>query len=310
MRTAFITGILGQDGSYLAELLLEKGYKVYGMVAPRSSTNYKNVYQIEDKIEFVLGDMVDATALEHIIYLIKPDEIYNLAAQSFVMTSWTNPIYTSEVNYLGTIRLLEAMRKHCPNTHFYQASSSEMYGNSYPNFYPISPYGISKLAAHETVKNYREAYKLFVCSGICFNHESPRRGEHFVTQKIVQAAVKIKAGLQDSLELGNLNVFRDFGHAKDYVRAMWMMLQNENPINYEIATGETYSIGDILDYVFVKLNLKWENYIEISNKFIRPSELYELKGNPSAIKTELGWEPEYTFETLFDEMIEVAQKNL
>ena len=309
-KKAFITGILGQDGSYLAELLLKKGYEIYGFYSSRSIPNFRNVNHIQDRVIYYPGNMTDKSSLDRALESCKPDEIYNLAAQSFIPDSWNYPIYTSEVNYLGTLNLLEAMRTFVPKAKFYQASSSEMYGNSYPIFHPVSPYGVSKLAAHETVRNYRETYDLFTCSGICFNHESPRRGEHFVTQKIVQAAVRIKAGLQDKLELGNLEAERDFGHAKDYVYAMWLMLQNDWPVNYEIATGETYSIVNILNYVFTKLKLNWGKYVRINDKFKRLHELHKLKGNPSAIKIELEWYPKYTFETLFDEMIEYAQKEL
>lgn len=309
MRKAFITGILGQDGSYLAELLLEKDYEVWGMVSPRSIPNYKNIESFKDKLNLISGNMLDEISLNAALCQIRPNEIYNLAAQSFVPDSWKNPIYTSEVNYLGVFNLLEAMRVFVPEAKFYQASTSEMYGNSYPNFHPVSPYGVSKLAAHETVRNYRETYKLFTCSGICFNHESPRRGEHFVTQKIVQAAVRIKVGLQDSLQLGNLTSYRDFGHAKDYVYAMWLMLQASIPTDYEICTGETNSIESVLKYVFNKLDLSLEK-VQFSNEFKRPSELHKLQGNPFGIKIVLKWRPKYTFETLFDEMIEYAQKEL
>lgn len=310
MRKAFITGILGQDGSYLAELLLEKDYEVFGLLPARSKTNYENVKNIKDQITFIPGNMTDAISLNAALCKVRPDEIYNLAARSFVQTSWYEPEHITEVNYLGVLYLLEAMRAFVPNARFYQASTSEMYGNSYPNFSPVSPYGVAKLAAHQTVINYRDTYKLFACSGICFNHESPRRGDHFVTQKIVKAAVRIKAGLQEILELGNINSERDFGHAKDYVYAMWLMLQQEKPCDYQICSGKTFSIKFITDYIFSKLNLNWTQYVEYNKKYNRPIEINTLRGNPYEIKIKLEWSPKYTFETLFDEMIEYAQKEL
>ncbi|MCS6894078.1 MAG: GDP-mannose 4,6-dehydratase [Deltaproteobacteria bacterium] len=308
---ALITGITGQDGSYLAEFLLQKGYEVYGLVRRSASPNYWRLKDCLDRIKLVEGDLLDQASINEAISKIRPDEVYNLAAQSFVGLSWNQPEYTAEVSGLGALRILEAIRQFYPKARFYQASTSEMFGgtsespqNERTHFYPRSPYGVAKLYAHHITVNYRESYSLFAVSGILFNHESPRRGEEFVTRKITRAVGRIKCGLQDRLELGNLEPKRDWGHAKDYVEAMWMMLNAKEPRDYVVGTGKTHSVRDFVERAFEYAGLDWTKYVVVSDKLYRPAEVYNLVADPSKIKHELGWAPKYTFEDLVKEMVE------
>jgi len=318
-KTAFITGINGQDGSYLSELLLEKGYTVIGLVrrlsVPESQTSRleeAGVYP-NPNLHLEYGDLTDQSSIFRILSKYKPDEIYNLAAQSHVRVSFDVPHFTTDTIALGTLNLLEAVRSCCPNSKFYQAGSSEMFGNSIDldgfqrestPMIPVSPYGCAKLYAHNLAGVYRDSYQMFICGGILFNHESPRRGKNFVTNKIVEGAVKIFKGELSSLSLGNLEATRDWGHSKDYVRAMWMMLQQDYPKDYVCATGRSHSVGDVVKYVFSKLDLlPIEQFIKIDPKYFRPKELNNLKGDSSLLRKELGWKPEYTFEMLLDEMV-------
>lgn len=313
-KVALITGINGQDGSYLAEFLLEKGYEVWGIIK-RNSVSENQTYRIDhifNKINLEYADMLDISSLISVIQKCEPTEIYNLAAQSHVRISFDQPIYTSQVTGLGTLNLLEAVRLTNPNIKIYQASSSEMFGNNIDEdgyqrettpMNPVSPYGCAKVFSYNITRNYRNSYNMKVWNGILFNHESPRRGTNFVTNKVVKAAVKIKLGLQDKLYLGNLDATRDWGHAKDYVKAMWLMLQSNNPDDYVCSTGVSHSVKDLVVYTFEKLGLNYEDYVEIDSKFLRPEELRDLKGDCSKLKNELGWEHEYTFETMIDEMV-------
>lgn len=317
MRTAVITGITGQDGSYLAELLLEKGYHVVGIKRRTSDLNFGNVKHIKDDIEFVYADMCDESSLISVIRKAKPDEVYNLAAQSFVQTSWEQPILTSDVNAIGTLNLLEAIRIMKPDARFYQASTSEMFGKvqSVPQkettpFYPRSPYGVAKLYGHWITINYRESYNMFACSGILFNHESPRRGLEFVTRKVTDAAVRIKLGHMKELRMGNLDSRRDWGFAGDYVKAMWLMLQQDTPDDYVISTGETHSIRELLKTAFGCLGLDYEAYVVTDPNFVRPSEVDLLLGDSSKAKEKLGWEPAVRFEELIRMMVESDMKRL
>jgi GDPmannose 4,6-dehydratase len=317
-KKALITGITGQDGSYLAELLLEKGYEVHGLVRRSSSINtqridhiYSDPFKQTTDLHLHYGDLADASSLNRAIEKIAPDEIYNLAAQSHVKVSFEIPEYTGEVTGLGTLRLLEAIRETESPARFYQASSSELYGlvqevpqNEDTPFYPRSPYAVAKLYAYWIVVNYREGYGMHASNGILFNHESPRRGENFVTQKIVKAAVNIINGRQKNLSLGNLDARRDWGYAKDYVEAMWLMLQQPTPDDYVIATGETYSIRDFLTETFNYLGLDWENYVVIDSKHFRPAEVDILIGDPSKAKRVLGWEAKTKFKELVKLMVE------
>ena len=313
-KKAFITGIGGQDGSYLAALLLSKDYEVHGIIRRNSTPEHQQtrLESIQDKIHVEYGDLLDSSTLERSLKSIQPDEIYNIGAQSHVRISFDLPVFTFQTNATGTLNLLEAYRQNCPQAKFYQASSSEMFGNSVDvdNFqrettpmHPVSPYGCAKLAAYSLVRNYRHSYKLFASNGILFNHESPRRGSNFVTSKVVKAAVRIKFGLQDKLELGNMDSYRDWGHSKDYVRAMWMILQQDTPVDLVISTMQTHSVRELVNYVFERLDLEPEKYVTQNPKFLRPEELKYLKGDSSKARTLLGWEPEYSFETLIDEMI-------
>ena len=315
MKKALITGISGQDGSYLAEYLLDIGYEVHGIVRRHSVSENQSfrLNHVFEKIHFHYGDLTDVTSLERIITEIIPDEIYNLAAQSHVRISFDIPQYTMNVNLNGVLNLLEIIRKFCPKTKFYQASSSEMFGNCFDEdkcqrettkMSPVSPYACSKLGAHTICANYRNAYDLFICCGILFNHESPRRGTNFVTNKVVKGAVKIKLGLKQELRLGNLNSMRDWGHAKDYVKAMHMMLNHEKCDDWVVSTMKTHSVKDLCEYVFNKLKLNYLDYVKTDQRYIRPEELEYLKGDSSKIRNELDWKPEYTFETMLDEMIE------
>lgn len=315
MKKAFITGIGGQDGSYLAEYLLLLGYEVHGIVRRNSTPENQQTRldSVRDKIHVYYGDLLDQGGLERLLDKIQPDEIYNMAAQSHVRISFDIPQFTIQTNALGVINLLEAYRRSCPNAKFYQASSSEMFGLSVEEdgsqrettlMNPVSPYGCSKVFGYNIVRNYRRAYKLHASNGILFNHESPRRGSNFVTNKVVKTAVEIKLGLKDKLIMGNLDAKRDWGHSKDYVRAMHLILQQNEPNDWVVATGEARSVRDMCDYVFSKLGLDYKNYVVQDPKFLRPEELPYLKGDSTKIRTELGWEPEYTFENLMDEMIE------
>jgi GDPmannose 4,6-dehydratase len=325
MKTALITGITGQDGSYLTELLVGKGYKVYGIIRRSSSFNterLEHLYQDpheKRKMELVYGDLNDASSLAEIIHSLKPDEIYNLGAQSHVRVSFDIPEYTGEITGMGTLRLLEAIRRTGCKARFYQASSSEMFGKVAETpqtettpFHPRSPYACAKVFSHYLTVNYRESYNIFACNGILFNHESPRRGETFVTRKITRAATRIKLGLQDKLYLGNLEAKRDWGFAGDYVEAMWLMLQADNPDDYVIATGETYSVREFLDEVFCLLNLDWKKIVEIDPRYFRPAEVDLLLGDSSKAKRQLGWQPKITFKELVKMMVksdmELAKK--
>lgn len=318
-RRALVTGITGQDGSYLAELLLEKGYEVHGLVRRASTFNtgridhiYKDPHE-QPRLVLHFGDLTDGTGIANLIREIEPDEIYNLGAQSHVRVSFDQPLYSVDVDALGTIRLLEAVRdlSRSKSVRFYQASSSEMYGRVHETpqkettpFHPRSPYGCAKVFSYYQTVNYREAYDLFACNGILFNHESPRRGETFVTRKITRAATRIREGLQDRLHLGNLDAKRDWGYAKDYVEAMWLMLQQDEPDDFVIATGETYSVRDFLEASFKAVGLPWQQYVESDPRYLRPSEVDLLLGDASKARTKLGWEPQTSFDELVSIMID------
>ncbi|MFR1380209.1 MAG: GDP-mannose 4,6-dehydratase [Clostridium neonatale] len=327
MKKALITGINGQDGSYLAELLLEKGYEVYGLIRRKSVVDYGNVEHIKDKINFIYGDMTDIVSLINAMKVSNADEVYNLAAQSFVGTSWEQPIATADIDAVGVTNLLEAIRIVKPEARFYQASTSEMFGlvQEIPQkettpFYPRSPYGVAKLYGHWITKNYRESYNIYACSGILFNHESERRGKEFVTRKITDAVARIKHGLQDVLELGNMDSKRDWGHSKDYVKAMWLMLQQDKADDYVVATNETRTVREFVETAFaaVDINIKWQGHgveevgiddatdkviVRINPKFFRPAEVDILIGDPTKAETDLGWEREIPFKDLVTRMI-------
>ncbi|MDG1498447.1 MAG: GDP-mannose 4,6-dehydratase [Planctomycetota bacterium] len=316
-KRALITGITGQDGSYLAELLLEKGYQVFGTVRRSSTERFERLEGIKDSVQLLHADLLDQSSLTRAFEAAAPDEIYNLAAQSFVPTSWAEPTLTAEFTALGVTRALEAMRQVCPDARFYQASSSEMFGKVLETpqsedtpFYPRSPYGVAKAYGHFITVNYRESYDLFACSGILFNHESPRRGVEFVTRKITIHAAKIKLGLADELVLGNLDARRDWGHARDYVRAQWMMLQQDEPDDYVIATGQTHTVGDCCRVAFEHLGLDYEQYVRTDPKWVRPAEVDLLIGDASKAKRMLGWEPEITFEQLIQGMVDSDMRML
>lgn len=311
MKTALITGITGQDGSYLAELLLDKGYKVYGLVRRTSTPIMVNIEHILDKIELVSGDLTDLSSLIRIMEQIQPDEVYNLAAQSFVGTSWEQPILTGNVTGLAVTNMLEAVRIVKPDTRFYQASSSEMFGKVVETpqkettpFYPRSPYGVAKVYGHWITINYRESFNMYACSGILFNHESPRRGVEFVTRKITDAVAKIKLGLANELRLGNLDAKRDWGFAGDYVKAMWLMLQQDTPDDYVISTGETHTVQEFVEIAFSHVGLKWEDYVVIDEKFVRPAEVDLLLGDCTKAKEKLGWQLDVSFEQLVKMMVD------
>ncbi len=327
MKHALITGITGQDGSYLAELLLDKGYEVYGLMRRKSVVDYGNVDHIKDKIHFIYADMTDQTSLIHAMTISQADEVYNLAAQSFVATSWEQPLATAEIDAIGVTNMLEAIRVVKPEAHFYQASTSEMFGlvQAIPQcettpFYPRSPYGVAKLYGHWITKNYRESYNLFACSGILFNHESERRGKEFVTRKITNAVARIKQGVQDCVELGNLDSKRDWGHSKDYVHAMWLMLQQDTPDDYVIATNETRTVREFVDTAFAcaGIEIEWSGegvnetgtdkatgkvVVKVNPEFFRPAEVDILLGDPSKAENTLGWKREIPFQELVSRMV-------
>jgi len=317
MKKALITGINGQDGSYLAELLVNKGYDVWGTVKRNSvsETQTTRIEHLREKelINLEYADLTDMASLVRVLQKIQPDEIYNLAAQSHVRVSFDQPIYTANATGLGTLNLLEAIRMVSPNSKFYQASSSEMFGNNIDEdgfqrettpMTPVSPYGCAKVFSYNICNNYRNSYNMKIWNGILFNHESPRRGTNFVTNKVVKAAVRIKLGLQTELHLGNLEATRDWGHAKDYCEAMWLMLQTDEPGDYVCSTGVSHSVRDLCFYTFKTLDLKWQDYVKIDSKHLRPEELKDLKGDSSKLRNKVGWKPKYTFETMIDEMVE------
>ena len=327
MKNALITGITGQDGSYLAELLLEKGYNVYGIMRRKSVVDYGNVEHIKDKLHFIYADMTDEISLINAMKISQADEVYNLAAQSFVATSWEQPIATAEIDAIGVTNMLEAIRTVKPSCRFYQASTSEMFGlaQEIPQcettpFYPRSPYGVAKLYGHWITKNYRESYGLFACSGILFNHESERRGKEFVTRKITDAVARIKHGVLDHMELGNMDAKRDWGHSKDYVRAMWLMLQQDEPEDYVIATNETWTVREFVEAAFAQagIRLQWQGtgvdetgidqatgktLVKVNKDFFRPAEVYQLLGNPAKAEEQLGWKREISFAELVSRMV-------
>ena len=328
MKHALITGVTGQDGSYLAEPLLEKGYEVYGIMRRKSVVDYGNVEHIKDKIHFIYADMTDIVSLINAMRISQADEVYNLAAQSFVGTSWEQPVATADIDAIGVTNMLEAIRTVKPEAHFYQASTSEMFGKvqEMPQtektpFYPRSPYGVAKVYGHWITKNYRESYNMFACSGILFNHESERRGLEFVTRKITNAVARIKLGLQDHVELGSRDAKRDWGHSKDYVRAMWLMLQQEQPDDYVIATNETRTVREFVETAFhhVGIEVEWhgsgvneigidkatgKTVVSVNPKFFRPAEVEVLLGNPAKAEAALGWEREISFAELVKRMVE------
>ena len=328
MKNALITGITGQDGSYLAELLLEKGYNVYGIMRRKSVVDYGNVEHIKDKIHFIYADMTDVISLINAMRISQADEVYNLAAQSFVATSWEQPIATADIDAIGVTNMLEAIRTVKPSAHFYQASTSEMFGlvQEMPQtektpFYPRSPYGVAKLYGHWITKNYRESYGLYACSGILFNHESERRGKEFVTRKITDAVARIKQGVQEYMELGNMDSKRDWGHSKDYVRAMWLMLQQETPDDYVISTNETRTVREFVETAFahVGIQVNWQGegvdevginaengqvIVKVNKKFFRPAEVDVLLGNPAKAEEKLGWTREIPFAELVTRMVD------
>lgn len=332
MKKALITGITGQDGSYLAELLLEKGYEVYGIMRRKSVVDYGNVIHIKDQIHFIYADMIDLTSLINAVKIAQPDEVYNLAAQSFVGTSWEQPAATAAIDAVGVTNILDAVRIVKPEAHFYQAATSEMFGKvqEMPQtektpFYPRSPYGVAKLYGYWITKNYRESFDMFACSGILFNHESERRGKEFATRKITYAAARIRQGVQDYLELGNLDAKRDWGHAQDYIYAMWLLLQNEKPEDYVIATNETRTVREFVEAAFrhVGIEIVWEGegigeigrdqesgkvLVKVNPEFFRPAEVELLWGNPAKAETELGWRREISFDNLVERMVKSDMK--
>ena len=323
MKKALVSGITGQDGSYLAELLLAKGYEVYGIVRRSSSFNterlegiYQDPHVPDYRLRLVYGDLEDGASLANLVKKIQPDEIYNLAAQSHVRVSFDVPEYTCSTVAMGTLRLLEAVREMDSKAKFYQASSSEMFGSAKPpqnehtRFEPRSPYACAKVFAHQLCQNYRDAYGMFICCGILFNHESPRRGIPFVTRKITRAAARIKHGLDKKLFLGNLDAKRDWGFAGDYVEAMWLMLQQDKPDDYVIATGESYSVRDCLDVAFGALGLDWNKYVELDPRYLRPTEVDHLHGDASKARDKLGWTPKVTFKQLIQQMVEADEADV
>jgi GDPmannose 4,6-dehydratase len=316
-KRALITGITGQDGSYLAELLLEKGYEVYGVVRRASTSNYWRIEHLLDRITLIPADLLDQLSIIRVIEKSQPDEFYNLAAMSFVPASWDQPMLTGEFNAQGVTRALEAVRQVSPKIRFYQASSSEMFGkvrevpqSEMTPFYPRSPYGVSKVFAHYITVNYRESYDLFAVSGILFNHESPRRGLEFVTRKVTDGVARIKLGLAHTLSLGNLDAQRDWGFAGDYVRAMWLMLQQDNADDYVIATGQTHSVRQLVEVAFGHAGLEWQKYVRLDPRFLRPAEVDLLVGDPSKARAALGWTPAVDFNRLVQMMVDADLERL
>jgi len=316
-KTAFITGITGQDGSYLAELLLEKGYRVCGMVRRSSTDTFQRIEHIRDRVELYQADLLDQTSMAGALAEVRPDEVYNLAAQSFVATSWSQAVLTAEYTAVGVTRLLDAIRQTCPAARFYQASSSEMFGKVHEvpqreetPFHPRSPYGVAKAYGHYITVNYRESYGMFACSGILFNHESPRRGLEFVTRKITWHVARIKCGLADELRLGNLQAKRDWGFAGDYVKMMWLMLQQDEPDDYVVGTGETHTVQELVEIAFDYAGLDWRKYVVVDPKFVRPAEVDLLLSDSSKAKRQLGWKPEVSFEQLVQMMVKTDLERL
>jgi GDPmannose 4,6-dehydratase len=310
-RKALITGITGQDGSYLAEFLLEKDYRVYGLVRRSSTINFERIAHLQDKVELIPGDLLDQSSLITALRKAEPDEVYNLAAQSFVPTSWSQPVLTGEFTALGVTRIIEAIRVANPAIRFYQASSSEMFGmveespqKESTRFYPRSPYGVAKLYGHWITVNSRERYDLFACSGILFNHESPRRGIEFVTRKVSYSVARIKLGLQQKLKMGNLDAERDWGFAGDYVRAMWMMLQQDVPEDYVVATGVAHSVKHLLELAFAHVGLDYRDHVEVAQDLLRPADVFHLRGDYSKARRQLGWEPGVSFERMVEMMVD------
>jgi GDPmannose 4,6-dehydratase len=310
-RRAVITGITGQDGSYLAELLLEQGYQVFGVVRRASTERFERIEHLRDQVTLLHADLLDQSSLNRALAAAEPEEVYNLAAQSFVPTSWSEPVLTAQFTAIGVTRVLEALRQVCPQARFYQASSSEMFGQVQESpqrestpFYPRSPYGVAKAYGHWITVNYRESYDLFACSGILFNHESPRRGLEFVTRKITHTAARIKLGLTRELHLGNLDARRDWGYAGDYVRAMWLMLQQEQPDDYVIATGETHSVRECCEVAFARVGLDWRDHVRTDPHLLRPAEVEFLMGDASKARRQLGWRPEVDFRGLIEGMVD------
>jgi GDPmannose 4,6-dehydratase len=311
LKKALITGITGQDGSYLADFLLEKGYKVFGMVRRSSTESFERIEHIKNDIELVMADLLDEPSIITIMQKIGPDEVYNLAAQSFVPTSWDQPVLTGEFTALGVTKVLEAIRFVDKSIRFYQASSSEMFGKVQESpqsentpFYPRSPYGVAKVYGHWITINYRESYDMFACSGILFNHESPRRGREFVTRKVTYDVARIKHGLKDKIRLGNLDARRDWGFAGDYVRAMWLMLQNDKPDDFVIATGVAHSVRDLAERAFSKAGLNWKDHVEVDPALMRPADVDHLLGDSSKASSMLGWKPEVSFEEMIEMMVD------
>ncbi len=309
-KRALITGITGQDGSYLAEFLLTQGYEVIGMVRRSSTVNFERIEQIQSQVTLATADLLDEVSLINLLREYQPHEVYNLAAQSFVQTSFSQPVFTGEVTALGVTRILDAIRIVNPEMRFYQASSSEMFGKvvevpqtEQTPFYPRSPYGVAKVYGHWITVNYRESYNMYCCSGILFNHESPRRGREFVTRKVTDGVARIKLGLSKCLKLGNLDAKRDWGFAGDYVRAMWLMLQQDQPDDYVVATGETHTVRRLVELAFACVGLDWNKYVEIDPALVRPAEVDLLIGDPSKAKKKLGWKPEVSFEQLVEMMV-------
>jgi len=316
-KRALVTGVTGQDGSYLADFLLEKGYTVFGLIRRSSTVNFERIQHIQDKIEIIPGDLLDQNSLINAIKESWPEEVYNLGAQSFVPTSWNQPVLTGEFTGLGVTRILEAIRLVKPDVRFYQASSSEMFGkvretpqNEKTPFYPRSPYGIAKVYGHWITVNYRESYNLFSCSGILFNHESPRRGKEFVSRKVTYGAARIKMGHQKELKMGNLDAKRDWGYARDYVAAMWLMLQQDKPEDYVIATGETHSVRELLEIAFSHLSLDYQDFVVIDPRLVRPAEVDLLLGDASKARKVLGWKPTVIFEELIKMMVDADMEKL
>ena len=317
MPTALITGITGQDGSYLAEFLIAKGYRVVGVVRRTSHDSYERIGHLLDRVEIVAADLLDQHSLTTVIRDVQPDEVYNLAAQSFVPTSWTQPVLTGEFTALGVTRILEALRLAHPGARFYQASSSEMFGKAQrvpqdeaTPFYPRSPYGVAKVYGHWITVNYRESYQLYAVSGILFNHESPRRGLEFVTRRVSDGVARIKLGLAHELRLGNLDARRDWGFAGDYVHAMWLMLQQPKPDDYVIGTGRTHAVRELVDLAFKHVGLDWQRYVKVDPALVRPAEVDMLQADPSKAKRVLGWTPEVSFEQLVVMMVEADLQRL